>query len=187
MLVSKKLSSLVSFLLGIVLFVSCAFPLAYAAEPTMKRTGAIADDRQYLIVNGTEIVRVGEDYENPETGEYIHWTNDSRSSVDKKFEFKIRWSLTTASFTVHSNKVEIACDADVQSSTGIVLSGYNGHKYTVSLIGVYSRNLQFAVGGTEFGTVDGLKTGGNYKVQISNNDYLASNVYLVGTGTVEPV
>ena len=44
------------------------------------------DDRTYLIVNGEDIVYVGEDYENPETGEYVRWDTSSRG-VDKSFFF----------------------------------------------------------------------------------------------------
>ena len=53
-----------------------------AAEPEV-----LPDDREYLVVNGTDIVRVGEDYENPETGEYVRWDKDARG-VDKTFSFK---------------------------------------------------------------------------------------------------
>lgn len=59
-----------------------------------------------LIVNGTDIVRVGEDYENPETGEYVRWDKDAKG-VDKTFSFKIRYSVSSSKFTVHSTKVSV--------------------------------------------------------------------------------
>ncbi|KAI4449776.1 hypothetical protein C823_004308 [Eubacterium plexicaudatum ASF492] len=63
-------------------------------------------------------------------------------------------------------------------------SGYDGHEYTVQLIGLYSRNLKFAVGGKQSGTISGLTEGGSYKVTIVNNDYMNDTLYLVGSGTI---
>lgn len=141
------------------------------------------DNREYLVVNGVDIVYVGEDYDNPETGEYVHW--DMTRGTDKSFSFNIRYSLTTSSFTVHSSKVKVTANAHVEDIYGNYSSGYDGHLYTVSIVGIYSRNLQFSVGGTQSGTITGLNNGGSYKVQITNNDYLDSLHMLVGDGTVK--
>lgn len=119
---------------------------AFAAEPNV----ITPDEREYLIVNGTDIVYVGEDYESPDTGEYIRW-NDSRG-VDKSFSFKIRYSVTSSKFTVHSEKVLVSADAHVEDLSGYTVSGYTGHLYTVSVTGVYSRSLQFSVGNSQSGT-----------------------------------
>ena len=163
----KTGKKLVGLLLSLVMSFAVTMT-AFAAEPQVTQ-----DEREYLIVNGTDIVHVGEDYENA----------DARG-VDKSFTFKIRYSVTSSSFTVHSNKVTISADAQVEDLYGNILSGYNGHKYTVSLIGLYYRNLQFEVGGTQSGTISGLNNGGSYKVQVTNNDYLSDTTYLVGSGTV---
>ena len=173
----KTGKKLVGLLLSLVMSFAVTMT-AFAAEPQVTQ-----DEREYLIVNGTDIVHVGEDYENPDTGEYVHWNADARG-VDKSFTFKIRYSVTSSSFTVHSNKVTISADAQVEDLYGNISSGYNGHKYTVSLIGLYYRNLQFEVGGTQSGTISGLNNGGSYKVQVTNNDYLSDTTYLVGSGTV---
>lgn len=151
---------------------------SFAAEPKV-----LQDEREYLIVNGNDIVYVGDDYENPDTGEYIHWNTDARG-IDKSFSFKIRYSVTSSSFTVNSSTVYVSSDAHVEDLYGNTVSGYDGHEYTVSIVGLYNRNLQFSVGGTQSGTITGLNDGGSYKVQITNNDYLSDTLYLVGSGTV---
>lgn len=169
------------------LLVVCMLMVTITLFPMTVRAAdneVIPDDREYVIVNGEDIVYVGEDYENKDTGEYIHWDNRTRGT-DKSFSFKIRYSVTSSSFTVHSSKVVVSANAHVEDLNGNVVSGYKGHLYTVSLIGLYSRNLQFSVGSTQSGTISGLSNGGSYKVTIINNDYLDSNRYLVGSGTVE--
>ena len=142
------------------------------------------DERKYLIVNGSDIVYVGEDYENPDTGEYVHWDSKARGT-DKTFSFKVRYSVTSSNFTVHSTKVLVSADAKVEDLYGNIVSGYNGHLYTVSLVGLYSRNLQFSVGNAQSGTISGLNKGESYKVTITNNDYLSDTRYLVGSGQVD--
>ena len=66
------------------------------------------------------------------------------------------------------------------------ISGYTGHKYTVDIIGILSRSLNFSVDGTEKGDISGLKNGGSYSVRITNSDYLPDNptYYLKGYGTI---
>ena len=140
------------------------------------------DEREYLVVNGTDIVYVGEDYENPDTGEYIRW-KESRG-VDKEFYFKIRYSVTSSKFTVHSDKVYVSANAEVQDLYGNKVNGYDGHKYTVYIDGWYSRKLEFYVGGEQSGTISGLKNGGSYSVTIINNDRITDTEYLVGDGTI---
>ncbi len=78
----------------------------------------------------------------------------------------------------------VSADAEVQDLDGNVVSGYEGHLYTVSIVGWYSRNLQFSVGYEQSGTISGLDNGGSYKVTIINNDYLSDTRYLVGSGTI---
>ncbi len=176
----KKVKKLVVMVLSFVIVFAFSTP-AFASETRM----VIPDEREYLVVNGTDIVYVGEDYENPDTGEYIHWNQSrSNSNIDKSFEFKIRYSVTSSKFTVHSDKVLVSADAEVQDLDGNVVSGYEGHLYTVSIVGWYSRNLQFSVGYEQSGTISGLDNGGSYKVTIINNDYLSDTRYLVGSGTI---
>lgn len=173
-----KIRRMVAFLLSVVL--SFAFTTTvFAAEPEVT-----SDNREYLIVNGTDIVYVGDEYENPATGEYIHWNSYGRGT-DKYFEFKIQYSISSSKFTVHSSKVRVSANAQVVDTYNRPVSGYNGHLYTVSLVGLYNRNLQFSVGKTQSGTITGLNNGGSYKVQITNNDYVPNSRYLLGSGTVE--
>lgn len=142
-------------------------------------------DKAFVIVNGQEIVYEGENYDNPNTGEYIHWTGER--SADKNFTFKIRYSVQSSKFTVHSSKVLIKSNAHIENVHGNVLSGYNGHLYQVTIDGFYSRALQFSVGSSQSGTIKGLKKGGSYRVTIINNDYLDGSKYLVGSGSVSPI
>lgn len=173
----KRTKKIISLVLSFVMMMAFSTS-AFAAEPE-----AVPDNREYLVVNGTDIVRVGEDYENPETGEYIRWDKDAKG-VDKTFSFKIRYSISSSKFTVHSTKVSVKANAHVEDLKGNTVSGYKGHKYTISIVGVYSRNLQFAVQGTQSGTISGLKKGGSYKVTITNNDYLDATRNLVGSGSI---
>lgn len=142
-------------------------------------------DKAFVIVNGQEIVYEGENYDNPNTGEYIHWTGER--NADKNFTFKIRYSVQSSKFTVHSSKVLIKSNAHIEDVYENVLSGYNGHLYQVTIDGFYSRALQFSVGSSQSGTIKGLKNGGSYRVTIINNDYLDGNKYLVGSGSVSPL
>lgn len=173
----KKTKKMVGLLLGLVMVFAVTMT-AFAEE-----TEVIQDEREFLIVNGKDIVYVGDDYENPDTGEYIIWNTDARSVV-KSFSFKIRYSITSSSFTVNSKEVIVSADAHVENLDGDTVSGYSGHKYTVSIDGVYPRNLQFSVGGTQSGTISGLQEDGSYKVMVTNNDYLSDTRYLVGSGTI---
>lgn len=177
MISMKKTRKLVALLLSFAMLFAFT-TTASAAEPEV-----LQDEREYLVVNGEDIVHVGEDYENPDTGEYVHWNANARG-VDKSFSFKIRYSITSSSFTVHSSKVLVSSNAHVEDLYGNWVSGFNGHLYTVSIVGWYARNLQFSVGSSQSGTVSGLDNGGSYKVQITNNDYLSDTRYLVGSGTV---
>lgn len=79
----KRTKKIISLVLSFVMMMAFSTS-AFAAEPEV-----LPDDREYLIVNGTDIVRVGEDYENPETGEYVRWDKDAKG-VDKTFSFKIQ-------------------------------------------------------------------------------------------------
>lgn len=173
----RKFKRLVALVMSFAMVFACS-TTAFASNNEV-----IPDEREYLIVNGTDIVYVGEDYENPDTGEYVHWNENARG-VDKSFSFKIRYSVTSSKFTVHSSKVLVSSNAHVEDLYGNWVSGYNGHLYTVSIVGWYSRNLQFSVGNSQSGTIDGLDNGGSYKVTITNNDYLDDTKYLVGSGTV---
>ena len=173
----KKAKKITGLLLSLVMAFAITMT-SFAAEAKV-----LQNEREYLIVNGKDIVYVGDDYKNPDTGEYIHWNTDTRG-IDKSFSFKIRYSVTSSSFTVNSSTVYVSADAHVEDLNGNTVNGYDGHEYTVSIVGLYNRNLQFSVGGTQSGTITGLNDGGSYKVQITNNDYLSDNLYLVGDGTV---
>ena len=70
--------------------------------------------QSYLVVNGTQIVYQGEDYDNEETGEYIHWL-DTRGT-DKVFTFKIRHSVTSESFTINGTSVTVTASAILTDS-----------------------------------------------------------------------
>lgn len=180
MKVRRVTKKVIGFVLSLIMVFSFS-TTAFAAESEDQQVQQ--DEREFLVVNGEDIVYVGEDYENPFTGEYIHW-NKTRGT-DKSFSFEIRYSITSSSFTVHSTKVKVSASASIVDLAGNTVSGFSGHKYTVSICGWYNRNLQFAVGGTQSGTVSGLENGGSYKVQITNNDYLNSNRNLSGSGTIK--
>lgn len=62
----KRVKKLVALMLSFAM-VFASSTTAFASEANM----VIPDEREYLIVNGTDIVYVGEDYENSDTGEYV--------------------------------------------------------------------------------------------------------------------
>lgn len=136
-------------------------------------------------------ISYGENYENKETGEYFRWINTSQKGISasgtvaKEFEFRIRSSVKSSSFTIDSSSVGVEATAWVEDTFGNLQSGYSGHKYTVKLNRfLTSKSLQFDIGGTESGTISGLSSGGSYTLEVQNNDYLPSSEYLVGYGTV---
>lgn len=176
----KKMRKNLCFLMALIMVLT--FSKTVLASGMNSNLEIESDTREYLIVNGKDIVYVGEDYENSDTGEYVKWSNIK--GTDKTFNFNIRYSVTSSSFTINGTKVRVTANANVQDLQGVNQSGYDGHLYTVSIVGVYSRNLQFSVGSTQSGTITGLQNGGSYKVQITNNDYLSETRTLVGSGTV---
>lgn len=172
---NKTVTKRVGAMLLSALLISVFSLNAIAAESEAPET-----EVDYLIVNGTEVIAVGEDYENPESGEYIHWDNRVRGT-DKSFSFKIRYSITSSSFTVNSTRERISCSAIVTDGALNGQSGYSGHAYTVTMGG---KTLNFKVNGTQSGTISGLSKGSKYTIKITNKDYLPSNRYLNGSGKV---
>lgn len=153
----------------------------FAAEATP------SEDIQYFVINDEIVVPEGQDYENPETGEYFRWKTsvNARGAIVKEFEFMVRYSVTSSSFKVGSTKVEVESSAYVGYSDNDSAAGnYNGHVYRVEIVGWLTRSLSFEVGGDETGIITGLQDGGSYKVRIANEDYLESPLYLIGGGTV---
>lgn len=140
-------------------------------------------NRPYVIINGIYKVYEGKNFESPETGEYFRWTGTR--GIDKSFTFNIRYSVESSKFTVNGDRVTVTADAHVEDNDGRYLGNFDGHLYTVSLNGWYSRSLQFSVGKEHTGTISGLKNGGKYSVKIINNDYLEYGQNLVGSGTIE--
>lgn len=177
----KKFRGMMTLLLALMMVFACTMT-TLAAE----RNNIAQDGREYLIVNGTDIVYVGEDYQNSETGEYIYWKNNARG-VDKEFSFKVRWSVTSSNFTVSSEKVRVTADASVVDYADVPQSGYEGHLYTISVSGVYSRSLQFSVDEITSQTINNLIKGGTYRVTITNNDFLEDGLYLYGDGKIEGI
>lgn len=153
----------------------------FAAETTPQ------ESETYFIINDEVIVPYGQDYENPETGEYFRWktNNDARGAIVKEFEFMVRNSVTSSSFKVGSTKVQVESSAFVGYAPNSPASGnYDGHAYRVEIIGWFTRSLNFEVGGDETGIISGLQNGGSYKVRIANEDYLSSPLYLIGGGKI---
>lgn len=140
-------------------------------------------DNPYFIINGDTVVKEGENYYNEDTGEYFVWGN--QRGVDKSFSFKIRYSVSSSYFKVNGTKVSVDCSAYIGDSSLYKVSGYDNFKYTVRLVGVYARKLKFDTGGTESGTISGLKKGGKYYVEISTGQEVPGYYYLIGDGTVK--
>lgn len=177
----RKIKVIFSFLLACILTFALSSS-AFAAESVQEPV--------YFIINDKVVISYGENYYNPETGEYFIWTTDPNtrsSSVAKHFTYKIAHSVTSSKFTVNSSKVRITSSAVVTGGNGVPLPGFDGTRYTVSLTGIYSRTLNFYVDGTETGTISGLVNGGSYSVRIAVQEYLPTypaQHYLEGSGDV---
>ena len=137
----KRTKKIMSLILSVVMLMAFSTSVL-AAEPEV-----LPDDREYLVVNGTDIVRVGEDYENPETGEYVRWDKDARGVDKNLFHLKSVTLFHLQNLQYIVAKVSVKANAHIEDLKGNTVSGYKGHKYTVSIVGVYARNLQFAVQG----------------------------------------
>ena len=42
---------------------------------------AAEQEKNYVIVNGEQVVYEDQDYNNPETGEYIHWVTNTNARL----------------------------------------------------------------------------------------------------------
>lgn len=117
-------------------------------------------------------------------GEYIIQQSQLLATDEEKFSFSVRTSVTSSKFVVHSSTVAVSINAYIQNSRLQQVSGYTGHKYTVTISGPTSHTLNFEIGGTESATVRGLKAGEKYTIKITNKSSLPSGYYLAGTCTV---
>lgn len=168
----KKIISIILVMVSIFVMSGSAF----AAE----------QEKNYVIVNGEQVVYEDQDYNNPETGEYIHWVTNTnaRGATVKTFTYKVRYSVKSSKFTVGSTSLKVVSDAHVEDVNGNWQSGYTGHKYRVEITGLKTKYYNFSISKTESGTQSGFKKGGSYTVTVVNEDYLSSYYYLVGSGTV---
>lgn len=97
----------------------------------------VSPEEEHFIINDEIIVPYGQDYENPETGEYFRWmTNENeRGTIAKKFTFMVRYSVTSSSFTVNSTKVSVDAGAYVGYMDETPAPGsFKGHAYRVEVI-----------------------------------------------------
>mgnify|MGYP004448694431 CR=1 FL=1 len=172
MKIDKKLLIYALCVILSVVSVSCV----YAADEMTLETADI------IVLNDEIILREGEDYDNPETGEYFHWGNER--GLDKSFSFLIQNSVTSSSFVLNGTRALIQVDAVVVDLDENVVSGYSGHIYSVELIGTGGSTIQFAVGTSGSAAMSGLRNGRSYKVRIINNDALPATRYLKGSGTI---
>lgn len=153
--------------------------------PLLDVVEIIPKDQECFVVNDTEIVRPGENYENTNTGEYFRWETGSARSAQKKFSFKIRYTIKSSSFTINASQAKLSVNAHVKTDSGTTVSGYNGHLYSVSLLhAVSTKTIQCSVGYAHTGTFTGLSKGKSYYVYVVNNDELPATKFLVGNGSI---
>lgn len=96
-------------------------------------------------------VKYGEDWENPETGEYVRWDKISllRGSTARYFSFSIRYSFTVSDIPISTSNINVYSSADVISQSGGPLDqDYTGREYTVEVGNWFSSTATFAVGGS---------------------------------------
>lgn len=177
----KLMKSVMSLIMAVVL-------LFGAGAETNAAELSKQNDDDCFIINGNIKVPMYTDYYNPETGEYLRWkdTVDSKGTIAKTFEFRIRYSVTSAKFTISSTSVYVNSSAWYEDGAGNPHMGDDGHRYTIDVYGGFvDRSIQCDIGGTESGTLSGFTSGNKYRVRITNNDDLPySTYYLGGVGTI---
>ena len=172
----RKMTKILSLVTMLVMLFSITANAAQDEPPAGKQDN-------YVILNGDTVVYEGQDWEDPETGEYFRWSNTR--GIDKAFSFKIRNSVESSKFTVNGSSVTITCYAAVKNSKGEIIQGYENHRYRVELKGIFSRSLDFRAQRNASGNISGLVNGGSYSVKITNLDSISSSVhYLEGDGRV---
>lgn len=151
-----------------------------------KTTLAATPDANTPVDN--EIVLEGmQDYENPETGEYLRWseTYSATKGVVKNFTFKIRYSVKSSGVVTNSDSVTVKATANIENAAGQTVSGYTGHKYRVGLERLFwLKETTLSVKGTTSGTISGISSNSKHDLVITNEDYLPSGYYLVGSGSL---
>ena len=168
----------------LLLITTFVFSFTFAMNVFATENSIAVNREKSTSIDGEQTIDMYENWENPATGEYFRWSNIDSRSIDKKFSFKIQWSVTSAKFKVNGTSVKINCDAYICNRSEKPVSGYSGHNYSVSLKGIYSRTLNFKVNGTHTGTITGLQKGGSYTIKVNNTDSLPDDLYLMGSGTV---
>ncbi len=148
-----------------------------------------AEDLNGELPDGWIIDDMG-NYSNLETGEYFKWVTNERGSVAKKFEFYIRYSVTSPKFIVDSTSVTIKSSAHLVDKYGVWHSKEGGFKYQIHFsAGLFGTNLNFNTEGKESGVINNLTKGGSYTIRIGTGESLpydkdGDELYLEGNGTV---
>lgn len=133
------------------------------------------------------------DYENTETGEYFRWVNPNSKSRVKNFEFSIRYSVDSSSFTIDGTNLKVY----INSTRCVYGSGNDAgisketQKFTVT---VYKSSLLFPLannavfygpcGATNASLGGGFTKGDKYWLRVTNNDDIPRGVYLEGSGYI---
>lgn len=165
----------------LIIFVICCILVvsnginSYAAENN--------EQKFYVVINDEEIVFEGDNYVNPETGEYFYWKDASRGT-DKTFEFKIRYSVQSSSFTIAGSSAIVRSMGEIKDFNGNVLSAYTSQRYEVGLSGASSASFEPLVGYQTSYLFNAI-SGGSYRVTIRNPiDLRNVDAYLEGYGSI---
>ena len=192
----RRVKKLIGSILMVALSVNCFVPAAFASYDAGKNPASVLNEEEnipYFIINDKYKVYCGENWENPETGEYFRWIDNKvqplakSQKVAKSFEFSITSTLTSSSFTIDGTKVDISAYASIRNTkTNKELSGYNNHEFSVGLVRVFwSKYIRGTVGNGVSGSISGLTKGAKHQVKIINHDRVPDGYSLVGGGTVK--
>ncbi len=186
----RKKSKIASLLLCLML-IMCSTVFSFASE---ENPNASATSQN----NSVQIIEVGEDWTNPDTGEYFRWIDDTGMStmaageISKSFEFSIKSQVESpTAFVINSTQVDVKSSARITDAWNNPVSNPKVVDYSVKIFKLlgFSNTANFKSATTETKGLSGFTSGDSYYIRIrveSNSSYLADkDYYLTGSGTVK--
>ena len=130
-------------------------------------------------------------YNNPETGEFFRWISPVARSTSKEFSFKIRYSLKSDAFALHSSRIKVyLTEAIIVDGNGVERADNVGKRFTINLRrnGLSNNIARFK---TPVNHPEVVDLGGDfatstvsYNLELNVEDALSANRYIYGWGSI---